>query len=149
MQQSLIRVQLKSILKIGGRLGNGTVLRSAFYIQEELREETKVAKIVHLNDMISGRVSHGLTLISLDFDDIFGQAPRLNQLEKGPYAFPYAIGGYNEQKRNVEHDELLLVDFNFSDKSVWSDPEKWSNLQSLSSSRSQFALVSISEPTFM
>ena len=123
------------------------MLSSAFYIQEELQEETKVAKIFHLNDMISGRVSHGLTLISLDFD-IFGQAPRLNQLEKGPYTFPYAIGGYNEQKRNVEHDELLLVDFNFSDKSVWSDPEKWSNLQSLSSSRSQFALVSISEPTF-
>ena len=96
--------------------------------------------------MISGRVSHGLIVIDLKLSGSYLEDSEMaKHLEEpvmiGNDMFPYVVGGYDENFKNIKHNELLLIKSNLA---IWTNPEKWSNLKSLASSRSQFALTSIS-----
>ena len=76
-----------------------------------------------LPDMKHRRMSHGLTLINLAL------APGVNN-----FFVPYAVGGYNDLRENVDMNEMLFF-----------DEDKWINYKNLTSARSHFALTSVTQ----
>ena len=86
---------------------------------------------------------------------IFSLPSQGEGVNKAPRKFPYALGGYNEKRKNVQKNELLLIDGGIggvqeqdvnqsSRNGRWPVEAFWMKSQPLSSARSKFALASMS-----
>ena len=92
---------------------------------------------------------------------IFSLPSQGEGVNKAPRKFPYALGGYNEKRKNVQKNELLLIDGEIggvqeqdvnnqsSRNGRWPVEAFWMKSQPLSSARSKFALASISRQAFL
>ena len=94
-------------------------------------------------------------VLSIKTHSIFSLPSQGEGVNKAPRKFPYALGGYNEKRKNVQKNELLLIDggtggvqeqdVNQSSRNGrWPVEAFWMKSQPLSSARSKFALASMS-----